>query len=151
MRASEAEVRVGVVEREFDLTLVRAVGAPPAPHRRRVSAQPRGARREFPAAALRFRLGFGAQPQPRLPQQVAAFDPQRIEPADPDQVLDRGPLERGRGPAQKIGQRRERTAARSLGHDEFGHLGPQIADHAEPDADIVPLGGAGDLARVQVR
>ena len=150
VRAGEAEIRVGVVEREFGLALVRAVRASAAPHRRCLSAQPRGVRREFAAAALRLRLGLRAQPEPRLPQQVAAFDPQRVDPPDPDQVLDRGPLERGRGAAQKIGQRRERSAALALGHHEFGRLGPPVADHAESDPDIVSLGGAGDLARVQI-
>ena len=101
-----------------------------------------------PSAPLR--IGLGAQPEPRLPEELAAGEAEVVEASHPDQILHRGALQRRRGPAQEVEEGAVRPVPVPFGDDALGDLLPPPPHEPQADAEILPLGGAADPAPVHV-
>ena len=119
---TEAQVLIGVIERELELVT----------HPRRVGA-----------------AVFGREPKAHLPEELASSQPELIAPTDPDQILDRGAGELGRGTTHQVAKAAIRTVLLSLDHHLFRHFLAPIPDESETDPHPCPLSlpGEGDAFR----
>src|SRR5205809_865142 len=102
--AAEAHALVRVVERQLELA---------------------------PAARVAAALRLGREPQPHLPQQLAACEPKAVAPSHPHQVLDRGAFELGRCAPHHVADAPERAAPRAFRHGRGRRLFAPIPDERE--------------------
>src|SRR5947208_12785178 len=105
LEATEPESLVGMVERQLEL--------PPATHVHSV---------------LRFRR----KPQPHLPEELTAGEPEAIASPYPHEMLDRGALELGRGAAHEIADAHVPAPLFALDHHSRRRLLAPVSDEPEP-------------------
>ena len=88
--------------------------------------------------------------EPDLPERLPPAQPEAIERADRDQVLDR--IRADRAAADEIGQRAVRAVRLPLEHDPPGRIAAERLDVGQPDPDPVAiLDRAADAAQVDIR
>ena len=85
-----------------------------------------------------------------MPKQFAAPQAESVESTHPDEVLDGRPLQRCRGTAQEVRKREERPFRLACFDDLPGDVLTPSTHESQTYPQIVPLGGAADIASVDV-
>src|SRR5437773_7197417 len=112
LEATEPESLVGMVDRQLELP---------------------------PAARVHSVLRFRRKPQPHLPEELTAGEPEAIASPYPHEMLDRGALELGRGAAHEIADAHVPAPLFALDHHAGRRLLTPVPNEPEPHSHCIGM------------